>query len=236
MYTLEYLKEHSNLPGPRGNLKLLYSFSASAKKQEIDECLKYIQDDTINSPEEFLGMCGIVGYAVYNKTNNKLVLEFLGKYASHKSWRLREAVAMGIQEISENNINETLINIEKMKNGNCYEKRAVVAGLCEPKLLKDPKTATSVLEIINEITEVLNHDNKLTDEEESLRKALGYGWSVAIVYAPDNGKKMFENLIKEKKGKHIKWIIKENLKKNRLLKMDAKWVKEMENRLTIASS
>jgi hypothetical protein len=236
MYTIPYLKDHSNLPGPRGNLELLYSFSKCAKKEEINECIKYIKDNTENSPEEFLGMCGIVGYAVQNKDKNELVFEFLRKYASNKSWRIREAVAMGIQEISENNMNETLRNIVKMKDGNCYDKRAVVAGLCEPKLLKEEKTATSVLKILNEITEVLDHNNKLSDEEESLRKALGYGWSVAIVHAPENGKKMLENLLKEKKGKHLKWIIKENLKKNKLIKMDMDWVKEIENRLTTAST
>jgi len=170
------------------------------------------------------------------KDKNEFILDFIQKYASHKSWRIREAVAMGIQEISENNMKETLKNIVKMKDGNYYEKRAVVAGLCEPKLLKDEKTATNVINILFEITEKLNHDNKLTDEEESLRKALAYGWSVAIVHTPENGKKVFERLLATKKGKHIKWIIKENLKKNRLIKMDANWVKEMENRLTKAST
>ena len=123
-----------------------------------------------------------------------------------------------------------------MKKGNYYEKRAVVAGLCEPKLLKEEKIATMVLKVLNEITEVLDHNNKLSDEEESLRKALGYGWSVVIVHAPENGKRVFEKLINEKKGKHIRWMIRENLKKNRLIKMDIEWVKKMENRLTTAST
>jgi|UniRef100_A0A7C3I3I5 hypothetical protein len=236
MYTIQYLKDNSNLPGPRGNLELLYSFSKDATEEEINECIKYIQNDTENSPEEFVGMCGIVGYSVHNKDKIEDTLDYISKFASHKSWRIREAVAMGIQEISVNKMKETLKNITKLINGNCFEKRAVVAGLCEPKLLKEEETATSVLKVLNEITEVLDHNNKLSDEEESLRKALGYGWSVAIVHAPENGKKMLEMLLKEKKGKHIKWIIKENLKKNRLIKMDIDWVKEMENRLTTAST
>jgi hypothetical protein len=235
MYTIKYLKDNSNLPGPRGNLELLYSFSKTATEFEIKECIKYINDDTDNSPEEFVAMCGIVGYAVNNKDKNESTLDYIGKFASHNSWRIREAVAMGIQEISENNMLETLKNIKRLKHGNCYEKRAVVAGLCEPKLLTDENITIKVLNILNEITEILNHDNKLTDEEESLRKALAYGWSVAIVHAPEKGKQIFEKLI-IKKGKHIKWIIKENLKKNRLVKLDGDWVKEMENRLTTAST
>lgn len=235
MYTIQYLKENSNLPGARANLQLLYSFSKTATDSDIMDCLNHIKTGTENSPEEFLGMCGIVGYAVKNKNNNELVIETIRKYASHKSWRIREAVAMGIQEISEENMQATLKNISKMQVGNFYEKRAVVAGLCEPKLLKDIKVANTVISILKEITETFNHNNKLADDEESLRKALAYGWSVAIVHAPVNGKKAFEKLL-ETESKHIKWIIKENLKKNRLIKMDTDWVKKMEKRLTPAST
>lgn len=235
MYTIQYLKENSNLPGPRGNLELLHSFSKAATESEIMDCIKCIQNNTENSPEEFVGMCGIVGYAVHNQEKNEYVLDYIRKFASHKSWRIREAVAMGIQEISENNMIETLKNIKKMKDGNCYEKRAVIAGLCEPKLLNDEVIAIKVLNILNETTEVLNHDDKLTAEEESLRKALAYGWSVALVHAPERGKQIFEKLL-IKKGKHISWIIKENLKKNRLVKMDGNWVNEMKNRLITAST
>lgn len=44
---------------------------------------------------------------------------------------------MAIQEVSTGNMEETLRNIGSMKEGSCYERRAVVAGLCEPKLLTD---------------------------------------------------------------------------------------------------
>ena len=86
-------------------------------------------------------------------------------------------------------------NLEK---GNGYEKRAVVAGLCEPKLLKDKAVAFHVINLLDEITATLAHDNKLTDEEDSLRKALGYGWSVAIVHAPAGGKKLLKNCCKKR--------------------------------------
>lgn len=35
----------------------------------------------------------------------------------------------------------------------------------------------------------------------------------------------------KKDNKHIKWIIKENLKKNRLIKADGEWVSAMERKL-----
>jgi len=219
MYTIEYLKEHSNLPGPRGNLELLYEFVKNATEKQVIDCLTYITENVENSSEEYIGMCGVVGYAVHNKKSTIDVLNFLKQYASHNSWRIREAVAMAIQEISENNMKETLENIYILKNGNSFQRRAVVAGLCEPKLLKDKHIANEVLGILLEITNELGHNEKLSTGDESLRKALAYGWSVAIVHTPENGKKVFERLL-NCNGKHIRWIIKENLKKNRLIKLD----------------
>jgi hypothetical protein len=122
-----------------------------------------------------------------------------------------------------------------MVDGNPYEQRAVVAGLCEPKLLSDHGINKKILKILSKITKGLDHNNKLSESEDSLRKALGYGWSVVIVHIPDEGKLAFENMFSFT-GKHIRWIIKENLKKNRLVKMDKKWVAEMENRLTTGSN
>lgn len=232
MYTIQYLLQNSHLPGPRGNLELLYDFSRNADIEIIGKCLEYIEADTSNSPEEFVGMCGILGYAQINKTGNKAVLDFLRNYASHGSWRIREAVAMGIQEISVDNMEETLENIEAWVDGNFLEQRAVVAGLCEPKLLKNEADNINVLKTLERITRNVNHDNKLSDQEVSLRKALGYGWSVAIVSAPEVGRSYFEKLF-ALPGKHINWIVRENLKKNRLMKMDSEWVKKCAARLTI---
>ena len=230
MDTIQQLKENSHLPGPRANLELLYSFSKTATEDEIRECLALIRNDTENSPDEFVGMCGIVAYALYHQNDNKAAIDFITRYASHKSWRIREAVAIAVQELAEKNITATLINIANLKNGNGYEKRAAVAGLCEPKLLKEKTIAVQVIRLLDEITQTLAHSDKLTDEEDALKKALGYGWSVAIVHAPVEGKKAFEKLLK-KNSKHIKWIMKENLKKNRLIKTDAEWVRMMEGKL-----
>ncbi|MBN1265711.1 MAG: hypothetical protein JXA25_09475 [Anaerolineales bacterium] len=234
-YTIDYLLKNSKLPGPRGNLELLYDFVKTTDLETVTLCLGFIKTDTGNSPEEFVGMCGVLGYAVYFRNSNKHVVEFLRRYASFHSWRIREAVAMGIQEISGKDIELTLQNIRPMISGNSYEQRAVVAGLCEPKLLKDRNINIKILEILEAITANLNHDNKLTDSEVSLRKALGYGWSVVIAASPEEGKHYFERLF-NLPGKHIQWIIRNNLKKNRLIKTDKEWVEECMKRLALNSS
>jgi hypothetical protein len=53
---------------------------------------------------------------------------------------------------------------------------------------------------------------------------MGYCWSVAIVALPETGKSLFEKWLTSE-DKDIRWVMKENLKKNRLVKMDADWVK-----------
>jgi hypothetical protein len=222
--TIENLLQNSNLPGPRGNLELMYSFSKKASAGEVEECLSYIEDDLRNSPEEFVAMCGIVGYAIVNKEKLKETVSFLRKFASHSGWRIREALAMGIQEMTGDRMTELIKELAGWLSGNEYEKRAVVAALCEPKLLKDKTSVSEVFSILKEIT--LNSfpaDGKLNDGQTSLRKALGYGWSVAVVASPEEGKRFFENLAGNP-NPHIRWILKENLKKNRLSVMDRKWV------------
>jgi hypothetical protein len=225
--TIENLLKNSGLPGPRGNLELLHAFAKNATANEIEECFKFYNDELYNSPEEFVVMCGIVGFCILNKNNLKKTLKSIRQYASHNSWRIREAVAIGIQEIAETNMKEIVDILETWMNGNDLEMRAVVAALCEPKLLKEKSIIIRIFEILKRITLKFERiSGKLSDEEDSLRKSLGYGWSVAIVSFPDEGKIAFEKTAKIE-NKHIKWIVKENLKKKRLSSMDENWVAKM---------
>lgn len=222
--SIDNLLRNSNLPGPRGNLELMYSFAHSANAMEISECMTYLRDDLKNSPEEFVVMCGIVGYAVLHRNDLPGCLEYLRHFASHGSWRIREAVAMGIQETGAGNMDLLILHLKSWLDGNELEKRAVVAGLCEPRLLTDKDNVNEVLQILWDITlGFIASLGKISDVAKTLRQALGYCWSVAIVHHPREGKKMFEQLAGIN-NPHIRHIVKENLKKNRLLKMDKAWV------------
>jgi hypothetical protein len=53
---------------------------------------------------------------------------------------------------------------------------------------------------------------------------LGYCWSVAFVAYPQQGKACFEKWLSYQ-DKDIRWILKENLKKARLERMDSGWLK-----------
>jgi DNA polymerase III delta prime subunit len=172
-------------------------------------------------------MCGIVGFCILNKNDIKETLKSIRKYAAHNSWRIRDAVAIGIQEIAETDMNSIIDILETWMNGNDLEKRAIVAALCEPKLLKEKSIIIRIFEILKRITlKFEGISGKLSIEQDSLRKSLGYGWSVAIVSLPYEGKIAFEKIAKIE-NKHIKWIVKENLKKKRLSSMDKNWVAKM---------
>jgi hypothetical protein len=91
--------------------------------------------------------------------------------------------------------------------------------------LEQAKHARQVLRILDTITASL--EKAVATKEESfkvLRKGLGYCWSVAVAALPDAGKPLMEKWL-QSENKDILWIMKENLKKNRLVTMDAKWVK-----------
>ena len=104
--------------------------------------------------------------------------------------------------------------------------RAAVAALCEPRLLRDPEHAAAVLRILDEITSRLSQTPpaaRKTDAFRILRQALGYGWSVAVVAYPGEGKPLMEKWLAHP-DPDVRWIMRENLKKHRLQKMDPVWV------------
>jgi len=224
---IENLIQNSKLPGKRANLELLYTFANSATDQEVELCYKYKYSDLNNTPEEFIVMCGVLGYCVLNKSNPQNALDRIEEYAISSSWRVREAVAMGIQELALNDSKVLIETLDQWSMGNEKVKRAIIAGLCEPKVLKNKYILENTFRYLRQFTDELSLCSvKLTEEQKILRKALGYAWSVAIVENESIGTSLFETLINND-NKNIRWIVKNNLKKKRLEKMNADWVKNM---------
>ncbi len=237
--SIEELLGNSNLPGPRGNLELLYQFMYFGTPEQVTSCLNLDnQEDSIqNSPEEFGVMCGVARTCVVEKERlQELVIE-LKSYANHSSWRVREAVCIGLQEVAKDVGTAPVLDaIKRWSSGSDFEKRAFVATLCEPALLKDGSTNTKILDALVEMTHGFEGiTTKLDEGQTSLRKALGYCWSVAIVHETEYGKLVFEQIVKDtldkSTNKHVLWIIKENLKKNRLVKMESQWVEDLSEKI-----
>lgn len=57
----------------------------------------------------------------------------------------------------------------------------------------------------------------------TLRQALAYGWSVAVAALPAEGKATFERWL-DSSDPDVRWLLRENLRKQRLKQMDSDWV------------
>jgi hypothetical protein len=229
---IPFLLKESGLPGPRGNLELAYAAAEEGSKRQFEKFLSFQAEE--NTPEVFLVFCGVVGLGKLAANEPKL-FDRLRNYASDSRWRIREAVATGLQLAGDQDMELLLKEMQGWSKGNWYEKRAAVATLVEPRLLKKPRQVKQVLKILDKITASM--ESALDSKEEVfkiLRQGMGYCWSVAVAALPETGKPMMEKWVNSQ-SKDVRWIMKENLKKNRLIRMDANWVKACNRRLEQAT-
>ena len=219
-----YLMQESGLPGPRGNIELAQAVAEVGNEEKFLFLLSFTPEKApVNSQQEFLAFCGTLGLGKLLVEGKKEYLKKLRLLASDPRWRTREAVAMALQIYGESHMEELIKQMEEWSEGNDYEKRAAAAALCEPKLLKQKEHVSKVLQILDNITGSINKiKDRKTEGFKALKKGLAYCWSVAVVGYPDEGKKVFEKWT-FCTDKDINWIIKENLKKERLKRMDQEW-------------
>jgi hypothetical protein len=227
-----FLRKESGLPGPRGNLELAHAVAEEGNKKQFEQLVSFQAQE--NTPEVFLVFCGILGLGKLAPNETEL-FNRLGEYASDPRWRIREAVATGLQLAGDQDMDLLLNEMQEWSKGNWHEKRAAAAALAEPRLLKQPRYAKQVLQILDQITASMERAKDRKDESfKTLRQGMGYCWSVAVVALPETGKPMMEKWLNSQ-DKDILWMMKENLKKNRLIKMDAEWVGSCNRRLVHAA-
>lgn len=223
-----FLKKNSGLPGPRGNLELAHVVADEGDETQFNHFLTFHAEE--NTPDVFVVFCGVVGLGKL-ATSQPELFNRLREYASDPRWRIREAVATGLQLAGDQDMDLLIREMKKWIKGNGYEKRAAAAALAEPRLLKNPKHAKQVLQILDRITKSMETKDELKDESyKVLRQGMAYCWSVAVAALPDVGQSMMEKWFVSE-DEDIRWILKQNLKKNRLVKIDADWVKKSLERL-----
>jgi hypothetical protein len=220
-----FLLKESGLPGKRGNLELAQAVADEGDGELFERYLAFDPGKApVNSPHEFLAFCGVVGLGKLLSEGKMEVLKTLRPFASDPRWRIREGVAMALQRLGRMDMDSLLQEMEQWSKGNLLEKRAAAAALCEPNLLREEKQVERVLRILNEITaSIQGVEDRKSDGFKALRKGLGYCWSVAVVALPEEGKEMMERWFASD-DKDVLWIMKQNLRKKRLTRMDADWV------------
>lgn len=239
----DYLSTNSNLPGPRGNLTLAFKFAEyfekeSVSKELLDLLISWVnisqEEAPTNNPREFLPFCGILSlgahfcYAV--EDTKTLIMDQFKISMNDKRWRIKEGAAMGFQKIAEKNFDI----IKKYfllwyDSSNFAEKRAFMATLAHPPILKDKEVARFSLKISEDIlNEVLSTGKEIrkSDEFSVLSKGLQYALSVFVVNLPVEGFDLLKRYAKIN-DPELKKILKSNLGKARLTKKYASEVEEV---------
>lgn len=203
-----YLKQHSSLPGPRANLELV-----AAVTEEGDPDLLWRLSA---STDEYLALCGTAGLGRLALLEPDSVMSRLHQMASDPRWRVREGVAMALQRVGREDMPRLLAEMRSWTHDDEFVQRAVVAGLCEPAILKHNQDVVEVLVLLDQITSSLVAGEQRKGEGfRALRQALGYGWSVAAAAAPENARPYLAKWLLSK-DKDVAWIMKSNLSKSRM--------------------
>lgn len=228
-----YLLKESRLPGPRANLELAHAVALEGDASLFVRFAAMAEEKApVNSQWEFLAFCGVLGLGYLVSKGQTQHLQLLREAASDGRWRIREAVALGLQQFGKRDLRGLLSEMASWSRGTLLERRAVVATLCEPSLLTVPDHAITIFSYLDRITQsVLEVENRRSVNFRTLRKTLGYGWSVAVACQPSIGKPRMEKWV-GCPDKDIRWIMIQNLKKKRLTKVEASWTSSQLKRLT----
>jgi hypothetical protein len=220
-----YLRKESGLPGPRGNLELAQVVADEGERSLFEHFLAYTpQVAPTNDPHEFLAFCGVVGLGRLLAEGDEKMLDQLRPFASDPRWRLREGVAMALQRLGKQDMRRLLDAMQTWSSGNWLEKRAAAAALAEPVLLHNKEDALEALQILDQITVSMENSGDTKNEQfKVLQQGMSYCWSVVAAAAPEQGKGLMEKWL-TCHDRVIRRIMQENLKKNRLARMDAAWV------------
>jgi hypothetical protein len=210
-----YLRQHSGLPGPRGNIELAQALAEEADSASVDAL--------IATDDEYLVFCGVVGLGrQLAEGAGAEVEQRLRGFAADQRWRVREAVAMALQRLGDSDASRMLGMVSEWADDDSpLVQRAAIAGVCEPRLLRTTEAAATALAICERVTTALAARplaERRHPEVRALRKGLGYCWSVAVSADPDRGLPRFRALSRSP-DQDVEWIVRENSKKSRLSRL-----------------
>jgi len=130
---------------------------------------------------------------------------------------------MALQSYGEVDVGALLREMLGWINGSYLERRAAGAALCEPRLLREKNTANQVVRILDDVTRSIEASpDRGSADFRVLRQGLGYCWSVAVSAAPKDGVRIMERWFTSS-DPDVRWIMRENLKKKRLERLDPEW-------------
>ena len=226
---IPFLRLHSGLPGPRGNLELL---EAAADLGDEAVFRGWIIAGSGSDPtDEFVAMCGIVGFGRLIGEGREELVDELRAHAADPRWRVREAVAIAFQRVGDQSVEALFRLVRPWVEDRPYVQRAAIAAVSEPRLLKTQGAARQAVELVDAVTStVAVVSDRRSDEFRTLRQALGYCWSVVVAADPTDGRPAMECWARIN-DPDVRWALRENLKKARLARSDPEWVDRLRSEL-----
>ncbi len=227
-----YLLSESGLPGPRANLELVEAVADLGTPATFDRFLAFDPEIApANSQHEYLALCGVVGLGRLLAEGQIGLLARIKQLANDPRWRMREGVRMALQRLGKKDMGLLMDEMERWSSGSLLERYAAAVSLCHPELLTEDAYARRALHLLDAMTtSVAAVEDRHSDEFKTLRKGLGFCWSIAVVALPEAGKPLMEKWLSSA-DKDVVWIIKQNLNKSRLCRMDAEWVEKCKAQL-----
>lgn len=173
----------------------------------------------IGSGDEYRVFCGVV--ALGPRATEPAVAARMRVLATDERWRVREAVAIGLQRLGDADppALESLV-LDWAEDSDPLVQRAAAAALCEPRLLRTAEAAAVAIEVCRRATVSLAARPLSTRRGpgvRTLRQGLGYCWSVAVAADPEPGLAAFGAL--DDQDPDVAWIITQNLRKARLARL-----------------
>jgi len=216
-----FLRANSHLPGPRSNLELL-----SAAAEEVDEAWATrwaaapVGDDPTDVFVVSVGLVALGRFVAADSANASRSGALLRRRAADDEWRIREAVAIALQRLGDDHPSElAAIARDWSTSGDMLVARAAVAAVAEPRLLKSTAAVNAALDVMEAATAlVVAAPDRRTEPVRVLRQALGYAWSVVVAADADRAWPHFVEWSKRDDA-DVQWIVRENLKKNRLARL-----------------
>ncbi len=235
----KYLTERSGLPGPRMNLAIVNAFAEVVGEVvgQVDppvERLEQLLDGwaaltpeaaPVNDPREILPAAAVASYgqvAVVRPDWWEDEIAKLRRAASDPRWRVREMVAAALQRMLAADWERTqpvLSDWVSISETDPLIIRAAAAAIAEPPLLTTFERAQDALSIQAVAMAWLRNlppERRQEEAVRTLRQALGYTLSVAVAATPETGITLINKMFTPHPDEDIQWIIRENLKKNRL--------------------
>ncbi len=232
-----YLAEQSALPGPRANLELLAAFAwymgeiVMRHGELINQAVALLdgwaalppESAPVNDPRVMLPSAAVLAYGQIGAAVSACWDESIGrlrKAASDTRWRLREMVAAALQRMLAVDWPRAVAELRRWATSDpdLLVMRAVAAAVAEPSLLGDPEQAEEALRLHMAVIERLGRvptGHRRDEAFRALRQGLGYTLSVVVAAVPEAGFAYLESLAVLTDA-DIRWIVRENLKKNRL--------------------